>query len=78
MIQWKVSHKHKLDDHIERKEIGIYSSAEKAEEAINLLKQKNGFRDTADGFEIKRVFKFFKPPYLDNTYWIDGFDKYTY
>ena len=31
MICWKVSHKHKLIDHIECKEIGIYSSKEKAE-----------------------------------------------
>lgn len=30
MICWKVSHKYKLIDHIERKDIGIYSTLEKA------------------------------------------------
>lgn len=34
MICWKVSHKHKLIDHIERKDIGIYSSLENAEKAV--------------------------------------------
>ena len=78
MIYWKLSHKYKLVDHIERKNIGIYSSIEKAEAAIEMLKQKNGFKDTIDGFRIKKVFLFFKPRYLDNTYWIEGFDAYTY
>ena len=31
MIFWKVSHKYKLIDHIERKDIGIYSTKENAE-----------------------------------------------
>ena len=73
MICWKVTHKYKLTDHIERKEIGIYSSEEKAKAAIELLKTKDGFKDTAYGFRIKKVFRFFKPRLLDNTYWIDGF-----
>ncbi len=78
MICWKVSHKYMLVDHFERKDIGIYSSLENAENAIKVLKTKNGFIDTPDGFRIKKVFVLFKPRLLDNTYWVDGFDTYTY
>ena len=53
MIYWKVSHKYKLLDHIERKDIGIYSSLDNAEKAIASLKDKNGFKDTIDGFRIR-------------------------
>ncbi len=78
MICWIVSHKYKLIDHIERKHIGVYSSIERAENAIELLKTKNGFRDATDGFRINKMFSLFKPRLLDNTYWADGFDTYTY
>ena len=78
MICWKVSHKHKLTTRIERKEIGIYSSKENAEKAIEQLKTKNGFKDTVDGFKITKIFTLFKPRFLDNTYWDEGFDTYTY
>ena len=78
MICWKVFHKYKLIDHIERKDIGIYSSLENAEKAVETLKDKNGFKDTVDGFRITKEFTLFKPRLLDNTYWIDGFDTYTY
>ena len=78
MICWKVSHKYKLIDHIECKNIGIYSSKENAEKAIAELKTKNGFKDTLNGFKITKVFPLFKPRLLDNTYWVDGFDTYTY
>ena len=78
MICWKVSHKYKLIDHIESKDIGIYSSLENAEKAVASLKTKSGFKDTVDGFRITKVFTLFKPRLLDNTYWIDGFDTYTY
>ena len=78
MICYKVTHKYRLDDHMERKDIGIYSSLENAEKAIVLLKTKSGFIDTVDGFKITKMFTLFKPRLLDNTYWIDGFDTYTY
>ena len=78
MIYWKVSHKYKLIDHVETKDIGIYSSLENAEKAVSLLKTKNGFKDTVDGFRIKKSFCFFKPRLLDNTYWVDGFVTYTF
>jgi len=78
MICWKVSHKYKLINRIERKNIGIYSSLENAEKAVASLKTKRGFKDTADGFRIIRVFTLFKPRFLVNTYWAGGFDTYTY
>ena len=78
MICWRASHRYRLADHIERKNIGIYSSMDNAEKAIEMLKTKSGFKDTMDGFAIKKVFRFSKPPLIDNTYWIDGFDTYTY
>ena len=76
MICWKVSHKYKLIDHIERKDIGIYSSLENAEIAVATLKAKNGFKDTVDGFRITKVFTLFRPYLLDNTFWVDGFETY--
>ena len=78
MICWKVSHKYKLADHFERKDIGIYSSLENAEKAVALLKTKSGFKDTADGFRITKVLTLFKPRLIDNTYWVDGFDTYYF
>ena len=78
MICWKVSHKYKLIDHIERKDIGIYSSLENAEKAVASLKTKSGFKDTSDGFRITKVFTLFTPRLLDNTYWVDGFDTYYF
>ena len=43
MIFYKVTHKYKLDNHFERKDIGIYSSEENARNAVEGLKQKNWF-----------------------------------
>ena len=37
MFYYKVTHKYMLFDHIEKKDIGIYSSLEKANMEINLL-----------------------------------------
>jgi predicted nucleotidyltransferase component of viral defense system len=54
------------DDVFETKVIGIYSSEEKAAEAIARLKVEEGFRDFLDGFE---VYSF----ELDDTQWEEGF-----
>ena len=78
MICYKVTHKYKLDNHFERKDIGIYSSEENAQNAVEELKPQTGFCDTQDGFKVKKAFKFFKPRLLDKTFWIDGFVTYTY
>ena len=78
MFYYRVTHKYMLFDHIEKKDIGIYSSLEKANMEINLLQDKNGFKETKDCFFVKKVFKFTKPKLLDKTFWIDGFDTYYY
>jgi hypothetical protein len=78
MIYYKVVHRYKLVDHFECKDIGIYRSLTNAEKAIAILKDKTGFKDTATGFKIKKQIRLFKPKLLDRTFWIDGFDIYTY
>lgn len=78
MIFYKVSHKCTVNNRLERKEVGIYSSEINATNAVELLKTKDGFKETADGFKIKRVLKFFKPLFLDKTFWADGFDTYRF
>ncbi len=78
MILFKVTHKHKLDNHWERKSIGTYSTRENACAAIENLKTQPGFCDTQNGFRIKKVFGITKPKLLDKTFWVEGFDTYTY
>lgn len=78
MIFYKVTHKYKLGDHFERKNIGIYSSKENAINAVEELKRKAGFCDTQDGFMIKKKLRLFKPKLIDKTFWVDGFFTYTY
>ena len=78
MIYYKLTHKYTLIDHIEFKIIGIYSSFENAKKAIDFLNEKEGFRDTKEGFKIKKVIKILKPKLLDKTFWIDGFETYQY
>ncbi|HEX5454412.1 MAG TPA: hypothetical protein VFX06_11520 [Stellaceae bacterium] len=46
--------------------LGIYSTKEKAEAALALLRHKPGFRDHPDGFEV------LDGP-IDETYWLEGF-----
>lgn len=78
MICYKVIHKYRLDDHIERKDIGIYSTHENACAAVAQLKDKPGFCDTQDGFRIRRVLRVGRPRLLDVIGWAEGFDTYTY
>lgn len=78
MFYYKVEHKYKLIDHIEKKNVGIYSSLENANNAIKLLELKEGFIDTKEGFSIKKVFKLFKPKLLDKTLWEEGFNTYVW
>ena len=78
MIYYKLVHRYKLIDHFECKDIGIYSSLANAEKAVTLLRGKSGFKETANGFKIKKQIRLFKPKLLDRTFWIDGFFTYTY
>jgi len=78
MILFKVVHKRKLKAHFEQKYIGIYSCEENAKNAVEKLKQKTGFCDTKPGFRIKKVFRIFRPRFVDKTFWVDGFVTYKY
>lgn len=44
MIFYKVSHKCTVNNRLERKEVGIYSSEINAANAVELLKTKDGFK----------------------------------
>ena len=77
MFYYKVEHKYKLINHIEKKNIGIYSSLENANKAVEELENKDGFVYTKEGFSLKKVFKIFKPKLLDKTFWQNGFDTYV-
>jgi hypothetical protein len=46
--------------------IGIYSSEEKARQALEQVRQQPGFRDHPDGFELSEAL-------LDHTEWAEGF-----
>jgi len=65
-------------DHYEKKRIGIYSTYEKAKSAIAQLQNKPGFNNSTDGFFIKTILKVFIYKYADQTFWIEGFDTYTF
>ena len=78
MFYYKVIHRYKLNNRDEIKEIGIFSSKNKANEAIDTVKIKPGFVDYQDGFIVKRQLKLFKPALLDNIFWGDGFDTYYF
>ena len=78
MFYYKVIHKYKSDDRDEIKEIGVFSSKEKAFQAIDAVKDKPGFVDHQDGFSMARIFRLFKPALADRIFWRDGFDTYYF
>lgn len=77
MLVYKVIHKYKLQKHVEKKSIGVYSSYELAKNVVEKLKTKQGFCDTSNCFKIKKTFRFCKPKLIDKTFWVDGFVTYT-
>lgn len=78
MFYYKVIHTYTINGRDESKEIGVFSSEIKANEAIDLVKNKPGFIDYQDCFFVKRILKLFKPTLLDNIFWGDGFDTYYF
>jgi len=64
---WLAWHERESDGCKEFKLIGVYSTREGAEAAIDTRRAKPGFVDHPDGFEIR--------PYVvdRDTAWIDGF-----
>ena len=80
MLYYKVIHLFltKQADHIHYFNIGIYDAKKLAENAVQILKTKDGFKLHPHKFHIIRVFRLKKPKLLNKTYWIDGFTTYTY
>ncbi len=68
----------KQPDHFHSFGIGIYDSKEKAESALAEVRDKPGFALRPNAFRIRKVFRFRKPKLINRTYWIDGFETYTY
>lgn len=52
MKVYLLEHSYELDEHDEIRTLGIYSSKEKAEEAILYYKKLPGFKDLLDRFNI--------------------------
>ena len=77
-LYYEVTHKCKLNGQNEIKEIGVFSSQEKALEAMEMVKNKPGFRDYQEGFFTSKFFKLSKPLFLDYVFWSDGFDTYYF
>jgi hypothetical protein len=64
---WLAWHASETDDCNEFKLIGVFSTRERAEAAIDARRGKPGFSDQPDGFDLGRYV-------LDrDTAWLDGF-----
>lgn len=62
-----LQHVHRLDEDDENvKMIGVYSSEERAQEAVARMSKQPGFRDATDGFCIDRYS-------LDQDHWAEGY-----
>ena len=59
-------------------DIGIFDSVEKAEQAVERVKDKPGFCDHKDKIKIKKRIKLFTPKLLNKVFWVDGFITYNY
>lgn len=79
-IYYKVIHLFftKQADHIHFFGIGIYDSKEKALNAVDALKVKEGFCLRPDKFYVYKVLRLRQPKLLNQTYWVEGFTTYTY
>ncbi len=80
MVYYKLTHFFitKQPDHIHYFPIGIYNSREKALAALDSVKYKPGFRLRPKAFHILPIIRFRQPKLVNRTYWIDGFETYTY
>ncbi len=67
MIVYVLQHSREVgDDEEDIKLIGVFSSEEKGQEAIETLRGKPGFSQYLDGFSLDRY-------ELDHVWWSDGF-----
>jgi hypothetical protein len=67
MVVFVVEHVHEIEEDNESiKLIGVYSSEEKAQQAVARLRLQPGFRDTPEGFSVDRYT-------VDEDHWREGF-----
>ena len=80
MVYYKLTHFFitKQPDYFHRFPIGIYDSRAKALTALDCVKSKPGFCLRPNAFHILPVIRFRQPKLVNRTYWIDGFETYTY
>ena len=74
-LYYKVYHFYfrKIKDRFNFKDIGIYDSLEKANNAIETLKTQEGFIDYPDNFYVIKTIRFHSPKLLNRTFWEEGF-----
>ena len=80
MIYYKLTHFFitRKPDHFHGFDIGIYDTKEKAIAAMESVTTKPGFCLRPNAFYIYRVIRLRRPKLINRTYWIDGFETYTY
>ena len=67
MNVFSLEHVHEFDDgHEDVKLIGVYSSRERAEAALQRVAGQPGFRDRPEGFSISEV-------RVDQDHWVEGY-----
>ena len=66
MVVYLITHEYERDGQDHSKIIGIYSTMETAEAAVQRARQRPGFRDYPDGFVIDRCT-------VDKDEWTEGF-----
>lgn len=65
-----LQHSYELEDREEVKFIGVYSTEQEAQKAINRLAKENGFKDKIDGFCIDEY-------KINQDHWTSGFSTLT-
>ena len=80
MLYYRVIHFFitKKAEHFHFFNIGIYDTRQRAMDAVEALKVKEGFCLRPDKFYIIRGVRFRKPKFLNRTHWAEGFFSYTY
>ena len=68
----------KESEHLHSFNIGVFDSKEKAENAVEKIKNKPGFCEHQNKIKIRKTIRFKKPKLINNIYWSDGFESYTY
>lgn len=59
-------------------DIGIFDTMEKAQNAVELVKEKSGFCQHKNDIKIKKRLMLFTPKLINKIFWEDGFISYEY